>query len=141
MNPNHRELNLLPNYVKKIAGGLLAVSVLIMVLSKLEVILFDKALLKMIIKNTILISFLLFALSKDKIEDERTMRMRSRAFGGAFIGGVTFAIVSPLISYMMSGGPVSDLGSTQLLLNMFIFYFIIYFLQKNQRYFLQKKQR
>lgn len=133
MNPNQQDLKLLPRYFNKIAWGLLAVPVLIMVLSKLEVFTIDKEWGKVVTQNMILVSLLLFAMTKGKIEDELTMRIRLKAFAASFVFGVSMVIVSPVIDFLVSGDASSDLGTIQLLLSMFFFYFIMYFILKKQR--------
>lgn len=133
MNSNQKDIKLLPNYFKKIAWGLLALSVLIIVLAKSRVLHINKELIENISENGILLSLLLFALTKDKIEDELTMRIRVSAFAGAFISGVAFFIAYPFVNLIFDGSFMSDVGGFQLLLTMLLFYFGIFSLAKKNR--------
>ncbi len=133
MQTNQKEINLLPNYFKKIAWGLLSVMLLIFVLSVLKVIDFDKDLLKQIIESGVLLSLLLLSITKDKIEDELTMKIRVGAFAGSFIFGVAFFIANHFVNLIFDGNFMADTGVFQLLLTMFFFYFGIFYVAKRRR--------
>lgn len=128
-----KDLRLLPNYFKKIAFGIIALSILLAVLSISKILLFNKDLIKIVIQNSLLISFLLLALTKDKIEDELTIKLRLQAFATSFIFGVILVIINPYTNLLFDGNFLSDKGTTELLFSMFLFYFIIFFIGKKKR--------
>ncbi len=133
MNKNQKDLRLLPNYFKKIAWGLLTLSVIIIVLSISKVLLINKELINNIFESGILLSLLLMALTNDKIEDELTMKIRVGAFAGSFISGVAFFIAYPFVNLIFDGSFMSDVGAFQLLLTMLFFYFGFFSLAKRKR--------
>jgi L-asparagine transporter-like permease len=58
--------------------------------------------LKTILKNTMLIGLLVVTISKEKIEDEFIENLRSKSFSLAFILGVVYVLVQPLINYVVA---------------------------------------
>lgn len=131
MSAKQQELRLLPNYFNKIAWGLIGLSILIIVLFKSGFMPLEKETARLLAENGILISLLLFALTRDKVEDELTMRIRVTAFAASFIMGVTVAIVNPFVDLLFGG--LTEMETTRLLFTMFFFYFIIFFMLKRQR--------
>jgi hypothetical protein len=45
---------------------------------------------------------LLITVTKDSIEDEMTLKLRSQAYTFAFIVGVLYALVQPLINFLVN---------------------------------------
>lgn len=90
-----KELKLLPHKYFKIGVGLIIVTLITIVSLK---IMGDYAIAIQLVKNIMLVSLLLIAISKDKEEDEMTLKLRSQAFVLAFIWGVLYATVQPIIS-------------------------------------------
>ncbi|WBL24763.1 hypothetical protein [Zunongwangia sp. HGR-M22] len=69
--------------------------------------------------------------SKEKIEDERSMKLRLVAFAATFLYGVLFVVVSPFVSILFHGSFEIDIHASQLLLTMFLWYFgVFYFMKK-----------
>ena len=130
MNKNQKDLRLLPNYFKKIAWGLLAIILIIVVLKLSNVLQKDKELLINIIQSGVLLALLLLSITKDKIEDELTIKIRMGAFAGAFILGVGLFIAHHFVNLIFDGNFMSDIGVFQLLLTMFFFYFGIFYMAK-----------
>lgn len=133
MNKIQKDLQLLPVYFKKIALGIIIASILFMVLSISKTLTFDKELIKIISKSSFLISLLLLALTRNKIEDELTLKIRLKAFAASFIYGVVIVIVEPFINLLFDGSFLSDKGVTELLMSMFFFYFLMMFIMKKNR--------
>ncbi len=127
MNKIQQDLRLLPRYFNKIAIGLITLTILFLALYVLKVINIDKELVKTLSKIGILISLLLLVLTRSKIEDERMLRIRLKAFASAFVYGATFVIVELLIHLFFN---VRFSGVTELLINMFLFYFLMMFVLK-----------
>jgi|GEM_PF-765985 len=133
MGKNQLDLPLLPTPYRKIALGLLILSVLFVVVTKTEMLLIDRGTVKTISMTGILVSLLVLALTKNKIEDELTSRIRLRAFAGSFIFGVGYTIVWPYVNIIFRDSFFSEKGSTELLLAMFIFYFLIFYSMLKKR--------
>ena len=90
-----KELKLLPNKYFKIGIGAAIISFIGMLFLKY---LGDYGMLIQLLRNVMLVSLLVITVSKDKEEDEMTMKLRSQAFVLAFIWGVLYAAVQPIIS-------------------------------------------
>jgi len=134
MNKMQQDLRLLPNKVKPLAYGLLILSVLLAVLAVLKVVSFEAEVLKAIVKSGILIGLLLLALAKNKIEDELTLHIRVKAFAFAFIFGVVSVIAKPFVNLAFDGEFLyEDMGAMELLISMFVVYFLMMNLMKKNR--------
>ncbi|WP_133085491.1 hypothetical protein [Winogradskyella aurantia] len=95
--------------------------------------------LKLLLQKTLLVGMLIMSLSKDKIEDEMTMGLRSQSYAIAFIVGVIYSLVMPYVEYgvsnvVHSGGEVyKDLGDFQVLLFMLMIQLMFYHTLKRYR--------
>jgi len=133
MNNIQKDLRLLPTYFKKIAFSLIGVSILFLVLSITKLLPLEKELVKLITKNTLLISLLLLAITSNKVEDELTHKNRLKAFAGAFIFGVVFTIVSSISNYLFPDfSNSSNTSTTYILIQMFFIYFISLYTMKKK---------
>lgn len=133
MNKTQNDLRLLPAIFNKIGFTLLLLSVLFAALSISKILPIDKVLAMTLFNSVILISLLLLALTKNKIEDELTLKIRLKALAGTFIYGVVVVIVEPLISLLFNGNFLFDNAAPELLVSMFLFYFfMLYILKKNR---------
>jgi hypothetical protein len=133
MNKIQQDLRLLPLNFRKVAYGLILLSGLLVILSISKTLTIDQEIVKTISKSTFLISLLLLALTRNKIEDELTLRIRLKAFAASFIYGVVIVIIEPLINLLFDGSFLSDKGVIELLISMFFFYFIMMFIMKKNR--------
>ncbi|NQU34164.1 MAG: hypothetical protein HQ521_13100 [Bacteroidetes bacterium] len=133
MNKNQKDLRLLPTHFKKVAFGIMVSSVLFLFLFLSKTLIFDKEIAMTISKTGILISLLILALTKNKIEDELTIRIRLIAFTGSFIGGVVWVIVEPFRELLLHDSFSSDEGATGILILMFLIYFMTFYLMLNKR--------
>lgn len=106
---------------------------LLVVLSTLKVLTIDKEIVKTIVKSVFLISLLLLVITRNKIEDELTLKIRLKAFAFSFIYGVIIVIIEPFIYLLLGDSFLSDKGVTELLISMFFCYFIMMFLMKKNR--------
>jgi hypothetical protein len=118
-----KELKLLPHKYFKI-GIVLTIASFVGVISLN--IMGDYVTAKLIIKNLMLVSVLMIAISKDKEEDEMTLKLRSQAFVFAFIWGVLYAAAQPFIN-MAADFFISDenKGWTQLSVNQVLFFMLM----------------
>ncbi len=133
MTKNQQDLRLLPLPFKKVAFGIILFSVLLVVLSISKTLPIDKDVVKTISKTGILVSLLLLALTKHKIEDELTSRIRLKAFAGSFIFGVGYVIVQPFVSLLFNDGFMSDKSVVEVLVAMFLFYFMAFYFMLKKR--------
>ena len=129
----NQELHLLPNYFKKMAGGLFIAIFLFALLHITKVIPIDDDIGKLVLENGILLCLLMPAITKDKIEDELTVNIRMQAFAAGFIFGVLMVIIYPLINIIIEGAYKADYGSFQLLLTMLFFFHAVYIYGKKKR--------
>ncbi len=134
MNKTQQDLRLLPTKFKKVAYCLMASSILIIPLSLSKVITFEKETAQTILSSGILLSFLLLALTRDKVEDELTLVIRLKALAASFIYGVGYVLIGPFVSLLFDGEFVyENIGMEGLLITMFLFYFGILRLMKKNR--------
>lgn len=134
MNKTQQDLRLLPNKYKKVAYGFMLLSVLVPILSKVGVVTIEKEVTKTIFSSGILLSMLLLALTRDKLEDELTLKIRLKALAISFIYGVGYVIAGPFVNLLFDGEFLyEDMGMESLLLTMFLFYFMMFNLMKRNR--------
>ena len=125
------DLKLLPNKFKILGYVLLAISIVFFGIAVTEIISVEKEITKNIFFDLILIAFLILALSKEKIEDERSMKLRLVAFAATFLYGVGFIVIGPFVSILFHGSFEIDIHAYQLLFTMFLWYFgVFYFMKK-----------
>ncbi|MCF6280386.1 MAG: hypothetical protein L3J14_08575 [Flavobacteriaceae bacterium] len=81
----------------------------------------DTEMISEISKKGLLIGMLLISISKDKLEDELTVKLRAQSYTVAFIVGVIYTIVMPYVDYLVSNSinaeseKLKDLGDFQIL--------------------------
>jgi hypothetical protein len=79
------------------------------------------------------------SVSKDKVEDEMTIRLRAQSYAIAFVIGVIYALVMPYIEFGVSnvvhcgGEAFKDLGDFEVLLFMLMIQLMIYHNLKRYR--------
>lgn len=133
MNKSQNDLRLLPAFFKKIGFTIFLLSVLWAVLSISKIIAIDKDFAKTIFQTGVLTSLLLLAFSRDKTEDELTLKIRLKALAASFIYGVGIVIFEPLINLLFGDSFVVHIGVQQLFISMFLFYFIMLYIMKRNR--------
>lgn len=90
-----KELRLLPHKYFKIGIWVTTISFLTMLSLKY---MGDYGMAIQLLRNVMLVSLLVITVSKSKEEDEMIMKLRNQAFVLAFIWGVLYAAVQPIIS-------------------------------------------
>lgn len=99
----------------------------------------DTEWLKHLLQKSLLIGMLIMSISKDKVEDEMTVQLRSQSYMIAFVVGVFYALVMPYVELGVSnvvhdGGEVyKDLGDFQVLLFMLMIQLMFYHNLKRYR--------
>ncbi len=91
---------LLPNHYKKVGIVLLMASLAVLITRKY--LFEDVELVQEIGKKGMLLALLLITISKEKIEDELITKLRGQAFAVAFIAGVIYTLIQPLINYLVA---------------------------------------
>ncbi|MBT8394750.1 MAG: hypothetical protein KJN66_07850 [Bacteroidia bacterium] len=90
-------------------------------------------------KKGFLVGLLLISISKDKEEDELTLKLRSQSYSIAFIVGVIYALVMPYVDYGVSnvlkpeGETLKNLGDFQILIFMLMIQLMFYYILKRAR--------
>jgi len=134
MNKTQNNLRLLPRRFEKVAFSLIALTIFFVVLIFSEFVTVEKELAKTVTSSGILLSFLLLALTRDKVEDELTLIIRLKALAASFIYGVGYVVISPFVNLLFDGEFINDeMGTEGLLLTMFLFYFGMLWLMKKNR--------
>ncbi|WP_430408380.1 hypothetical protein [Kordia sp.] len=128
----------LPNSFKKIGIALIVFAFLFLIIRKILDI--DIALgFKFIFKRATLVGLLMIAISKEKVEDEMIRTIRGQAFSMAFIAGVVYTLIQPLINYIVSffiekdKDPLTDVGDFQILWFMLTMYLVFFYMIKKRQ--------
>lgn len=128
---------LLPNHYKKVGIALLIASLTALIARKY--LFEDLDIVQEIGRKGMLLALLLITLSKEKIEDELITKLRGQAFAAAFIAGVIYTLVQPLINYMVAylikpeKAIYSDLGDFIVMWFMLIIYLTFFYMFKRYR--------
>ena len=129
----NNDLYLLPVQFKKVAIGILIASLIMNIAGKMKLAPIDVELWMSIASIVLLVSFLLFAISRNKIEDELTLKIRATALATAFLFGVLEVILQPIIHLIIEGEYFSEVDGTRMLIRMFLVYFAMSFILKRRR--------
>lgn len=140
-NAEERRLNWLinfklPNYWKKVGWSILIISFGFLLVNKF--LGDDFSIIKSILKKTALLGLLIVTISKEKIEDELIENLRAKAFSFAFIIGVVYVLIQPLINYLAfvivkpQQANYEDLGDFQILWFLFTVYLMAYWFLKKR---------
>lgn len=92
---------LLPNRIKTPAILITVIAFVALLIIKVSGSASDFEILRIVLKKLMLLSMLAISLSKEKEEDEMTMNIRMRSYVIAFIAGVVYFIVHPLVNYLV----------------------------------------
>lgn len=86
----------LPNKYKKIGWGIIIGVFLLMIAKKFVD---EPAWVKPVLRNIMILGFLVVSVSKEKIEDELMASLRAASYRLALIIGVLYALVQPYVTY------------------------------------------
>lgn len=126
----------LPHSFKKIGIAIIVLSLLTIIIGKMAD--FNNPTLKFAMKRIILVGLLVIALAKEKIEDERILTMRGQAFSMAFVAGVVYTLVQPLVNLIADliveddKGPLTDIGDFQILWFLLTMYLLFFYMIKRK---------
>jgi len=122
---------LLPTYFKTVGIAVVVLAIAGMIILRSFITEFDtqKALVKSITVNIIIIGLFLFSWSRDKVEDEMNLHIRFISMGVAFIFGVAFCIFHPVVR-LLTDGEIFDLPGQQLIIAMLLMFIFIFAMKK-----------
>ena len=128
----------LPNTFKKV--GIIVLTLSILTLIGFRFIEGESEILRDLVKKGVLVGLLLISISKDKEEDELTIKLRGQSYVKAFVFGVFYALIQPYVTYgfaLLLGKANKEsfleLGDFQLLFFMLIIQILFYQLLKRYR--------
>ena len=101
----NKPIKLLPTYFKKIGLGLIILCVIVPIAFKLfhfQIESAKKEMIKTITKDIVIIGMVFIAFSRDKVEDELTMLLRTKALISAVFFAFTVTIVSDVFNLFLS---------------------------------------
>lgn len=130
----NQDLVLFPGYFKIIGIALVLLAFVVSIMIKLlhiEIGFDQKEFFREIIFSAMNLGLIFFALSKNKIEDERTLGLRLKAMAFAFLWGVIYVVVWPLVNHLFKFS-LKALSGQQVMFSMLIVYLIIFYLQKKK---------
>ena len=127
----------LPNRFIKIGIGIFIVTFVSFFVLKL--ISLNSDFTKLILRSIMLISLLVISVSKDKEEDEMVKLIRVQSYALAFVIGVLFAVIQPVINYLVGLVVSTDktiytnLGDFQVLIFMLLIQLNFFYFLKRMR--------
>ncbi len=130
MSKIQKKLNLLPTKYKNVGYVGIGLAIIVFILSLTKMM--EKEIASFIIKSILAISFLIIALSKDKIEDELIENIRLKAFAYSFVLATFIVFIFPIFDVVL-GGEFKMMSGLDLLMYMFGYYFFNFYNMKSER--------
>ena len=133
IDKKNNRLKLLPNYYKKIGIGLILLTALIfifLIIIRPTATQNTKELVKILLQSFFLIGLLIIAIARDRVENESIYFLRLKSMSMAFVFGVVYVIVNPLISILF--GYIEVMAARELIIDMVLFYLILFYIQKRK---------
>ena len=127
----------LPNKYIKIGIGIFLATFLSFIVLKIMGL--NSEFTKLVLRSIMLISLLVISISKDKEEDEMVKLIRVQSYALAFVIGVLFAVIQPVINYLVSfvvntdKTIYSNLGDFQVLIFMLMIQLNFFYFLKRMR--------
>ncbi|WP_115123681.1 hypothetical protein [Marinirhabdus gelatinilytica] len=127
----------LPNYWKKIGGGLFVLTLATLIGVKFME--GDFEITKDILKRVMLLSLFFIVLSREKQEDERVQHLRAKSFGMTFLITAVYILVQPIVNTVVGlllGKKTEifeDLGDFAILWYMLFVYILFFHVAKKNR--------
>lgn len=120
----------LPNHYKKIGWTGFALSIVVLLSTKL----FDGdfTVLVEILKRLMLVFLMVVVISKEKVEDEMIKTIRAQSFSIAFIAGIVYTLVQPIVNFIVGSildkemSLFKELGDFQVLWFLLIIYLVVF---------------
>ncbi|MFY0604422.1 MAG: hypothetical protein JXQ93_10755 [Flavobacteriaceae bacterium] len=124
----------LSNKFKKIGWSVVAIAFVLMIAKKFVD---EPVWVKPVLNNIFILGLLLVSLAKEKIEDEYIDSLRSQSYRLAFVIGVIYSIVQPLVEYVVDyliGGDDATMGFSYFQVLIFMLIVQIMFFYQLKRY-------
>jgi len=127
----------LPNIYQKVGIGLFVISFLSLLSTKF--MLGEADFIKEVCRKGLLIGLLIISISKDKIEDELTIKLRAQSYAVAVVITVLYAMTQPFVEWLVASvlkGETIDykgLGDFQVLIFMLLIQIGFFGLLKRMR--------
>lgn len=140
---NRHKTGLLPRYFKWAGLAImvlaLVVPLVVVKIMAVEVAAAQKETIRLLVVNAFLLGLLFLAWARDKTEDERSLSLRYKSMGFAFIWGVLSVVLKPLTDWLFAD-TIADFSAQELVLSMLLVYLFLYFLQKKGVLFFSQKK-
>jgi hypothetical protein len=127
-----RTLPLLPNYWKKIGLTLIALIVVAAICQPYLLPGYEPAGHKnvaAVFSTFSMIGLFFVAFSKDKTEDEMTIRLRLQSLSFAVVASVVTVMIDPIVTILF-GDPVTKTNGFNLMMQLLIGYLFLYYIRK-----------
>ncbi len=131
MNKIQKKIKLLPTKYKNVGYVGIGLAIIVFILLSLTKMV-EKEQVSFIIKSILAMSFLIIALSKDKIEDELIENIRLKAFAYSFVLATFIVFIFPVLDVVL-GGEFKMMSGLDLLMYMFGYYFFNFYNMKSER--------
>lgn len=124
---------LLPNYFKKIAiaTGIPAIILWCVLSANPEMVDIPQLILTWIFKMMVLLSLLIYILSKEKTDDQRIAQLRMENIGVSFLAGVGYLVIDTFVEILYAGENFEIMSGYQLLMLIFLVYLVRFHIKKN----------
>lgn len=124
---------LLPHYFKKVAifSCVLAIVLWAITSANPELLNIPAYLLDWTFKTVILLSLVVYVFTREKIETERISRLRRENIQVAFVTGVLFLIVDPILEMLYAGENFELMSGYELMMVILLVYSLRFFIKKN----------
>ncbi len=129
---NIKEIGLLPFYFKNIGLGILLFLLLFMLLKFTPYWEDYKIIFDDFSKILFVVALLFILVSKNRIEDERTLQIRIRAYAGAMLCSVGAFVLHKLLHLLPYFDKGYEMTVTQFIMSIFICYYLIYWFFKRK---------
>lgn len=132
MKKRDPQFNLIPYQFKFIGLALVALTALFIIAVKTALIQISPELqetVKTYGLNLFILGLLFIALAKEKVEDERSFQLKTKAFAGGFVGAIIYVLIWPLCSDVFNF-TLAELSAQGLALVMLFTHLLTYYLQK-----------
>lgn len=119
-----------PNHYMKIGWAGFSLSFFVLISTKIFDA--DTTVLVEILKRLMLVFLMIVVLSKEKVEDEMIKTIRAQSFSIAFIAGIAYTLVQPIINFIVGFflnedmSVFEELGDFQVLWFLLIIYLVVF---------------
>jgi len=131
----NRPLNLLPHYFKKIGLSLVLLCMLVPIAFKLfyfQIAPIKKEMIKMIVRDIVIIGMFFIVFSREKLEDELTLLLRMKSLASGVVFGIANAITMDVLNICQSE-PYKPIDAFGVIFFILFSHIVYYYLAKLKR--------